>query len=99
MESPVLAENSNKIYQAYYFGKSYIQTEKGTQYASYYPNGEDCLHLNIWVNTNNTSTNKAVMAFFHGGSYKRGGTSDPLYDGYNLIEKFSDIILVTVDFR
>ena len=98
-KDPVLAENNNKIYQAYYFGKSCIQTEWQTQYASYYPKGEDCLHLNIWVNENNISTNKAVMVFFHGGSFGWGGTSDPLYDGYNLIDKFSDIILVTVDFR
>ena len=98
-KDPVLPENSNKIYQAYYFGKSCIQTEWQTQYGSYYPNGEDCLHLNIWVNTNNTSTNKPIMVFIHGGSFGWGGTSDPLYDGYNLIDKFSDIILVTLDYR
>ena len=39
------------------------------------------------------------MVFIHGGNYRGGATSDPLYDGYNLIEKYSDIILITVEYR
>ena len=98
-KSPVLAEDSNKVYQAYYFGKSPIQTEWPSEVGSYYPISEDCLTLNIWLNTKNESKDKTVMAFLHGGSYGWGGTSDPLYDGYNLINKFSDIILVTIEYR
>ena len=41
----------------------------------------------------------AVMVFFHGGSYGWGATSDPIYDGQNLVEKYDDIILVTVEYR
>ena len=98
-KSPVLAEDSSKVYQAYYFGKSPIQSEWPSELGSYYPQGEDCLTLNIWLNTKNESKNKTVMAFIHGGSYGWGGTSDPIYDGYNLINKFSDIILVTIEYR
>ena len=98
-KSPIIAEDSNKVYQAYYFGKSPIQSEWPSEVGSYYPQDEDCLTLNIWLNTNNTSNDKTVMAFIHGGSYGWGGTSDPIYDGYNLIEKYSDIILVTIEYR
>lgn len=98
-KEPVLAEDSEKIYEAYYFGKSPIQTEWQTELASYYPQGEDCLNLNVWVNKDNTSENKAVIVFIHGGSYGWGGTSNPLYDGHNFVENHSDIIFVTVDFR
>lgn len=42
---------------------------------------------------------KPVLVFIHGGSYGWGGTSDPLYDGKNLITKFGDIILVTIEYR
>jgi para-nitrobenzyl esterase len=98
-KDPVLAEDSKNVYQAYYFGKSPIQVEWETQPSSYYPQSEDCLHLNIWLNSKDTSKDKPVIVFIHGGSYTSGGTSDPLYDGHNLAEKFSDIIFITVDFR
>ena len=98
-KDPVLAEDNVKIYEAYYFGKSPIQTEWPTELASYYPQGEDCLNLNVWVNKNDETENKAVIVFIHGGSYGWGGASDPLYDGHNFVENHSDIIFVTVDFR
>ena len=98
-KDPILAEDNNKVYQAYYFGKSPIQKEYYTQLGSFYPKSEDCLYLNIWVNTKDSSTDKPVMVFIHGGNYRGGATSDPLYDGYNLIEKYSDIILITVEYR
>ena len=95
----VLAEDNDKIYEAYYFGKSPIQTETNQQLASLYPQGEDCLYLNVWKNAKDTSTGKTVMVFVHGGGYNSGGTSDPLFDGYNLINKYEDIILVTIAYR
>ena len=98
-KNPVLAEDSNKVYQAYYFGKSPIQIEWETQLGSYYPQSEDCLYLNIWLNSKDTSKDKPVIVFIHGGSYSSGGTSDPLYDGHNLVEKSSDIIFITVEYR
>ena len=94
-----LPEDNDCIYEAYYFGKSGIQTEADSERASYYPQGEDCLTLNVWVNQKNTDTRKPVMVFIHGGAYGWGGTADPLYDGTNLISKFDDIILITVNYR
>ena len=68
-KNPILAEDSNKVFQAYYFGKSPIQSEVQSELGSYYPQSEDCLKLNIWLNTKDESNNKTVMAFIHGGSY------------------------------
>ena len=98
-KEPILAEDTEKVFQAYYFGKSPIQTEWYFQLGSYYPQGEDCLHLNIWLNSENTSINKPILVFFHGGMYGWGATSDPMYDGHNLIKKYSDIIFISVEFR
>ncbi len=39
------------------------------------------------------------MFFIHGGYYGWGAASDPLYDGHNLVQKFDDIILVTIEYR
>ena len=98
-KDPVLAEADDGVYEALYFGKSPIQTEWPSEVGSYYEKGEDCLTLNIWTNSNNDSTEKPVMVFIHGGSYGWGATSDPVYDGHNLVAKFDDIILVTVEYR
>lgn len=39
------------------------------------------------------------MVFIHGGSYGWGATSDPIYDGHNLVEKYPDFVLVTAAYR
>lgn len=90
---------SDGVFEAYYNGKTPIQTEWETEVASYYPQGEDCLYLNIWMNRSCEQTAKTVMVFFHGGSYGWGGTADPLYDGHNFVTANPDIILVTVGYR
>ena len=98
-KDPVPARDSDSVYEAYYFGCSPIQTEWPSEAGSYYPQSEDCLKLNIWTNPAGPSEGKPVMVFFHGGSYGWGATSDPIYDGHNLVEKYPDIILVTVGYR
>lgn len=95
----VEAEEDSCVYEAYFFGKSPLQSEWPSEVGSYYPQSEDCLKLNVWINDSNKSKDKTVMVFFHGGSYGWGGTSDPIYDGKNLVQKFDDIILVTVEYR
>ena len=96
---PVPVQPDDGVYEAYFNGKSPIQTEWPTERASYYPQGEDCLYLNIWCNRTCTDPKKPVMVFFHGGSYGWGGTADPLYDGKNFISSHPDIVLVTVGYR
>ncbi len=98
-QAPQPVDDSDGVFEAYYNGKSPIQTEWKTEVASYYPQGEDCLYLNIWLNESDKTPDKPVMVFFHGGSYGWGGTADPMYDGRNFVSKQSDIILVTVGYR
>ena len=98
-KAPEAAEDCTDVFEAYYNGKSPIQTEWPSEQASYYPQGEDCLYLNLWKNQSDPTEKKPVMVFFHGGAYGWGGTVDPLYDGRNFVTKQSDIILVTVGYR
>ena len=95
---PLDCDNSNDIYEAYYFQKSSIQTKDDSELGSFYEIGEDCLYLNIWK-YNDNEKNKPVMVFIHGGSFGWGGTTDPLYDGHNYVKKHKDIILVTIAYR
>jgi para-nitrobenzyl esterase len=98
-KNPIFQEDSKEVFEAVFYGNSPIQTEWETEAGSFYPQSEDCLKLNIWVNSSNDTKNKTVMVFIHGGSYGWGATSDPIYDGHNLVSKYSDIILVTVEYR
>ena len=98
-KDPVPAKDSTAVYEAYYFGPSPIQTEWPSEPGSYYPQSEDCLTLNVWTNTAGPTEGKTVMVFFHGGSYAWGATCDPMYDGHNLVEKYPDLVLVTVEYR
>ena len=95
-KAPQPIEDGEGVFEAYYNGKTPIQTEWETEMASYYPQGEDCLYLNMWVNENDKTARKPVMVF---GSYGWGGTADPLYDGLNFVKKQSDIVLVSVGYR
>lgn len=98
-KAPVPVEDDSTVYEAYYNGKTPIQSEWHTEQASYYPQGEDCLYLNVWKNLSDKTENKPVMVFLHGGSYGWGGTADPMYDGKIFVGKNPDIILVTVGYR
>ena len=96
---PQPVESDDGVFEAYHNGKSPIQTEWHTEHASFYPQGEDCLYLNLWRSADCTDSQRTVMVFFHGGSYGWGGTVDPLYDGKNFVTAHPDIILITVGYR
>lgn len=98
-KNPVPAEEDSGVYEAFYFGNSPLQSEWPSEVGSYYQQGEDCLTLNVWSNEAGPKEGKTVMVFFHGGSYAWGATSDPIYDGTNLVEKYPDVVLVTVEYR
>ena len=98
-KKPEAIPHSDKIFEAYYNGKSPIQTVISSERASYYPQSEDCLYLNIWVNDECKNDNKPIMVFIHGGAYGWGGTADPLYDGLNFIKLHPEVILITIAYR
>lgn len=95
---PVLA--SNDIYDATYFGASSMQTPgDANELASQYEINEDSLKLNIWSSNNSSLEKKPVLVYIHGGGFVSGGTSDPLYDGWNFAYYNPDVIVVTITYR
>ncbi|MDO4988514.1 MAG: carboxylesterase family protein [Synergistes sp.] len=90
---------SDEIYDASYFGMSFMQPVTNGEAASAYKNGEDCLRLNVWNNTQKSGAPKPVLVYIHGGGFNSGGTSDPLYDGWNFAHYNPDIIVVTITYR
>ena len=98
-KKPLPPPDGNGVFEAKYNGRTPIQTEWPSERASYYPQGEDCLYLNVWTAAETKKTGKTVMVFIHGGSYGWGGTADPLYDGENLVRAHPEVVLFTVAYR
>ena len=58
---------------------------------------EDCLYLNIWTKSLETSAKKAVMVWIHGGNDTAGWSYEPDYIGHNLANK--DVVVVSIGYR
>ena len=62
------------------------------------PAGEDCLVLNVWTNSLESSGKRPVMVWLHGGGYSGASGSFIMYDGTNLARKH-DVVVVTLNHR
>ncbi|WP_421378324.1 carboxylesterase/lipase family protein [Bacillus salacetis] len=58
---------------------------------------EDCLYLNVWAPMGEKE-NLPVMVWIHGGAFRAGSGSSPLYDGSAFAEN-GDVIVVTLNYR
>lgn len=96
---PVSCQPSDKIIEAYQYGLAAIQPQWHTEEASSFPQGEDCLTLNIWTKSLEPDKAKPVMVWIHGGALGWGGTVDPLYDGRNFVQRRDDVVLVSINYR
>ena len=61
------------------------------------PISEDCLTINVWTPAKTGSERLAAMLWIHGGSFKSGSGSVPMYDGRKLAAR--GIIVVTLNYR
>jgi para-nitrobenzyl esterase len=58
---------------------------------------EDCLYLNIWSPAKTADERLPVMVWIHGGGYKNGSASMPLYRGDKLAQH--GVVVVTIVYR
>jgi para-nitrobenzyl esterase len=56
---------------------------------------ESCLYLNVWTKTQDGK--QPVMVWIHGGAFRIGSGSVPIYDGTRFAER--GIVLVTLNYR
>jgi len=97
--APQDAEESDKVFEAKYFGHSCIQLMDKDEKASQYEQGEDCLYLNVWSSTKNTNNKKPVLIYIHGGGWAFGGGADPMYDGHLFAHYNPEVVIVTIQYR
>ncbi|HJJ31688.1 MAG TPA: carboxylesterase family protein [Methanocorpusculum sp.] len=93
------APDDTTVKEAYYFGKTALQSYTPPEPPLSYPTGEDCLYLNVYTNAKDTSTKKPVMVWIHGGAFVCGGTAEPLYNLYNLADTYPDVIFINIPYR
>ena len=97
-KAPEYVDANDRVFEAKYYGK-------GAYGSLGYPDSvqqlesEDCLYLNIWVNTDDKTAKKPVMVWIHGGAYVVGSGSEASYSGANLVQAQSDIIMVNINYR
>ena len=97
-KAPEYVDARDGVFEAKYYGK-------GAYGSTGYPDciqkleSEDCLYLNIWVNTDDKTEKKPVMVWIHGGAYVVGSGSQAGYSGANLVQRQSDIIMVNLNYR
>ncbi len=97
-KAPEYVDAGEGVFEARYYGK-------GAFGSTGYPDciqklcSEDCLYLNIWVNTDDKTAKKPVMVWIHGGAYVVGSGSQISYSGANLVQRHSDIIMVNINYR
>jgi para-nitrobenzyl esterase len=60
------------------------------------PISEDCLYLNVWTKTDNTSK-KPVFVWIYGGGFSSGGAGVPIYDGEAMAGK--GVVFVSINYR
>ncbi len=92
--------DSRLVREAKYFGHSSIQQRSHSNAASLYPQGEDCLTLNVWTAADGMRTaHRPVMVWMHGGSYVSNGTVNPRDWGDAFVKAHPEVVLVSVNYR
>ena len=92
--------DSRLVREAKYFGHSSIQSRREGDAASLYPQGEDCLTLNVWTAADGMRTaHRPVMVWMHGGSYVSNGTVNPRDWGDAFVKAHPEVVLVSVNYR
>ena len=97
-KAPVDVAPDDGVYEAYYFGKVPCQVPNVGQMGSLYPQGEDCLHLNVW-RADGDAEKRPVMVWIHGGAYELGATTEPREEGTAFVRENPEVILVSVEYR
>lgn len=92
--------DSRLVREAKYFGHSSIQSRSEGNAASLYPQGEDCLTLNVWTAADGMRRDhRPVMVWIHGGSYVCNGTANPRDWGSAFVNAHPDVVMVSVNYR
>ena len=99
-QEPKPEPDSRLVREARHFGHSAIQVRSQNNAASLYPQGEDCLTLNVWTAASGMrSARRPVMVWIHGGSYVCDGTANPRNWGDAFVKAHPEVVFVSINYR
>jgi para-nitrobenzyl esterase len=96
--APVAARPWKGVRDAHDFGASCFETSYSPQslFNVHPPQlSEDCLFLNVWTPPH--AKKAPVIMWIHGGSFVRGGSWEPQYEGTHFAEH--GVVFVTINYR
>ena len=92
--------DSRLVREARYFGHTALQQRSQNNAASLYPQGEDCLTLNVWTAADGMRTaRRPVMVWVHGGSDVCDGTANPRNWGDQFVKVHPEVVFVSINYR
>ena len=98
-KAPEKLENSDKIYEAKYFGPSSIQVCYEGNLLSHHQQSEDCLYLNVYTANIVPEELKPVVVYFHGGDFTYGGSADLLCNMQHYVKSNNNVVAVSFNYR
>ena len=92
--------DSRLVREAKHFGHTSIQWRSQGNAASLYPQGEDCLTLNVWTAAAGMrGAHRPVMVWIHGGSYVSSGSVNPRDWGEKFVKAHPEVVFVSINYR
>ncbi|KAL3857139.1 hypothetical protein ACJMK2_011834 [Sinanodonta woodiana] len=85
------------VYQAKTFGNTCFQRDPYN--VSIYLGSEDCLYLNVYTPSINSSTKLPVMVWVHGGSLQMANANWPTYSPTSKLANETNIVYVGMNYR
>ena len=98
-KAPQEIEATDAVFEAKHLGASAIQVEHEGSVLRHHRQSEDCLTLNVCIGSSRTKERKPVLVLFHHGDFTQGGSADPILYGSNLVNKHTDIVFVSFNYR
>ncbi len=89
---------SRDVYKAAAFKPQCMQLGPPLPTMPVEPSSEDCLYLNVWAPATTSQTKRAVMVWIHGGQFRRGSPSTPLYWGDELARNHG-VVVINISYR
>ncbi len=98
-KAPEKLPDSDKVFEAKYFGASSIQVNHEGNPLSSHQQSEDCLTVNVCTTELAPREKKPVVVYFHGGDFSFGGSADPMWEMANFAEAHPDVVAVSFNYR
>ncbi|MBQ7216361.1 MAG: carboxylesterase family protein [Synergistaceae bacterium] len=98
-KAPQAPDASNESFDAKAFGPMPLQSVRDANPVSLMPLDEDCLYLNVYKASDDSTALRPVMVWVHGGTFRSNGTADPEWLVSNFAAAHPEVMFVAVGYR